>query len=111
MANGVTNVHADGDTGADRACDNPDCTARIRWSGQRGRPQLFCSTVCRKRAINAAGRLERQVDQLEGGLEEPTVTYREERALRASLSRVRWLLSAYPESTRRIRDPDRPADD
>lgn len=110
VADGVTNVHAEVEMAAGRACDNPDCPARIHWSGQRGRPQLFCSAACRKRAISAAGRLEHQVDQLKGRLYESAVTYREVRALRAALSRVQWLLSSYPESTRRTRDPVRPAD-
>lgn len=86
-----------------RPCDNPDCAQRVHWSGQRGRPALFCSSACRKRAINAASRLEAVLRDVEDAIQLGELTYREMRAAEAEASRFRWLLSAYPESTRTAR--------
>ena len=90
-----------------RRCDNPECGNRVHWSGQRGRPQLFCDAACRKRAVAAAARLEEAIQSAEQRLGVDQHTYRQERSLAGDLSRLKWLLSAYPDSTRaRSRGPD-----
>jgi hypothetical protein len=61
---------------------------------------LFCSSACRKRAINAVSRLDAALQDVERDLDLGTLTYRELRAAKAEASRLGWLLSAYPESTR-----------
>jgi len=100
MVTRSTNVHEGRWSESSRACDNPDCTERVQWSGQRGRPALFCSSACRKRAINTASRLDAALQDVERDLDVAALTYRELRAAGAEASRLRWLLSAYPESTR-----------
>ena len=79
----------------DRRCDNPDCTGRVEWSGRAGRPQLYCTPSCRQRTLSAAARLQAEVERLEAELE-----HRARRALSADLARTKWLLSAFPDSTR-----------
>lgn len=89
------NVQTDATT---RRCDNPECDSRVQWTGGRGRPMLFCSSACRKRCINSAKRLRQDVESIEALLAKGTFKYREERQMKAELSRLEWLLSAYPES-------------
>ena len=84
----------------DRRCDNPDCTGRVEWSGRAGRPQLYCTPSCRQRTLSAAARLQAEVERLEAELEHRPLTHRARRALSADLARTKWLLSAFPDSTR-----------
>lgn len=98
-----SNVHARVAPDASRRCDNPDCSDRVHWSGQRGRPALFCSSACRKRAINSALRLDAALQVVESAVKRGALTYRELRATEAEASRLRWLLSAYPASARTAR--------
>jgi len=98
-----SNVHARVATDASRRCDNPDCSGRVHWSGQRGRPALFCSSACRKRALSASSRLDAALRDVEADSHRDELTYRELRAAEAEASRLRWLLSAYPASARTAR--------
>lgn len=94
------NVQAADEATVDRRCENPDCSVRIAWSGRPGRPQLFCTPACRKRAVASAARLEKQIAELEVQVQSAGLTYREGRSAAADLARLRWLLSAYPASAR-----------
>lgn len=81
-----------------RRCDNPECSERLSWSGGRGRPPLFCSANCRKRALYAAASLVQQIEARHRALAAADLTYRRERELRSELARLEWVLSAYPPS-------------
>ena len=83
-----------------RACDNPDCAKRLRWSSGRGRPPLYCSNTCRKRAVSVARKLARAIHASQRQLLEESLTYRAEREVRGNLARLEWLLSMYPVSAR-----------
>lgn len=95
----ASNAHGSSVT-TDRRCDNPDCTTRVEWTGRAGRPQLYCTPSCRQRALSAAARLQAKAERLESELEDSHLTHRARRALSADLAKTRWLLSAFPESTR-----------
>lgn len=81
-----------------RRCDNPECGERLQWSGRRGRPQVFCSATCRKRAVYAADVLAQQVAERRRSLADPQLTYRQRREVGSELARLEWALSAYPAS-------------
>ncbi len=83
-----------------RACDNPECGKRLKWSSTRGRPSLYCSEICRKRAVSAAGKLSRAVHTQQRRLAEGSLSYRAQRVVRAEIARLEWLLSMYPASAR-----------
>lgn len=83
-----------------RSCDNPECRKRLRWSGGRGRPALYCSNKCRKRAVSVTGKLVRAIQAHQRDLQSADLTYRAERAVRTELARLEWLLSMYPQSAR-----------
>lgn len=88
---------------ATRACDNPDCRRRLKWSSDRGRPPLYCSSTCRKRTVSVAGKLTRAIEGQGRELRVDGLTYRAERAARTELARLEWLLSMYPSSARSSR--------
>jgi hypothetical protein len=96
----VGNVHGQAGATTERRCDNPECSERLIWSGRQGRPQLFCSTSCRKRAVYAAEALAQQVAAKEFALASPLLTYRQAREVRSDLARLEWQLSSYPASAR-----------
>lgn len=81
-----------------RRCDNPECSERLAWSGGRGRPPLFCSANCRKRALYTAAALVQQAQARHGALADTDLTYRRAREIRSELARLEWVLSAYPPS-------------
>ena len=81
-----------------RPCDNPECRRHLKWSTERGRPQLYCSSKCRKRAVSIAAKLSRAIRTQERELQLSKLTYRAEREVRTELARLEWLLSAYPTS-------------
>lgn len=83
-----------------RGCDNPECRERLEWSTGRGRPPLYCSSACRKRAVSVAGKLTRAIQAQQRALQAAGLTYRAERAARTELARLEWLLSMYPPSAR-----------
>lgn len=83
-----------------RACDNPECRKRLKWSNGRGRPAHYCSDRCRKRAVSVTGKLARAIQARQHDLQAPGLTYRAERMARTELARLEWLLSMYPASTR-----------
>lgn len=83
---------------ATRRCDNPECDERLTWGGGRGRPPLFCSANCRKRALYAAGALVQQIEERHRALADADLTYRQEREIRSELARLEWALSAHPPS-------------
>lgn len=91
------NVRAAHDSSMTRRCDNPECSQRLTWSAGRGRPPLFCSANCRKRALYAAASLVQQIEERHLALA-GDLTYRRERELRSELARLEWVLSAYPPS-------------
>ncbi|CAM3586700.1 DUF329 domain-containing protein [Nocardioides marinus] len=91
------NVRAAHDDSMTRRCDNPECSQRLTWRAGRGRPPLFCSANCRKRALYAAAALVQQIDERHRALA-GDITYRREREIRSELARLEWLLSAYPPS-------------
>ena len=83
-----------------RTCDNPECRTRLQWSTGRGRPPLYCSSTCRKRAVSVAGKLVRAIHAQQRNLQETSLTYRAERIARTELAQLEWLLSMYPASAR-----------
>lgn len=91
------NVQVTGET-MSRTCDNPDCSNRVEWSKQPGRPQTFCSPNCRKRTRYAADRLRMTIKRLERARAANDLTYRQRRDLDAEIAQQRWLLSAYPSA-------------
>jgi endogenous inhibitor of DNA gyrase (YacG/DUF329 family) len=93
------NVHATHDNVQTRPCDNPECSQRLTWRGGRGRPPLFCSANCRKRALYAAASLLQRIEERHRALA-GDLTYRREREIRSELARLEWVLSAYPVSAR-----------
>lgn len=95
---GDENVRASLADPVTRRCDNPECSERLAWSGGRGRPPLFCSANCRKRALYAAAALVQQVEARHGALADTDLTYRRAREIRSELARLEWVLSAYPPS-------------
>ena len=52
----------------------------------------------------AATRLTAEIADLENRLATAGSSYRDQRTVGGELARLRWLLSAYPESTRRRND-------
>lgn len=92
------NVHAAHDDSMTRRCDNPECSQRLTWSAGRGRPPLFCSANCRKRALYAAGVLLQQVAERQRSLVDGDLNYRQKREIQSDLARLEWMLSAYPRS-------------
>lgn len=92
------NVHAPLADVVSRRCDNPDCEERLSWTGGRGRPPLFCTANCRKRALYAAGVLLQQVAERQRSLVDGDLTYRQKREIQSDLARLEWMLSAYPRS-------------
>jgi len=83
-----------------RSCDNPDCGKRLKWSNSRGRPPLYCSDMCRKRAVSIAGKISRAIQAQHRLLHAGGLSYRAERRVRTELARLEWLLSSYPASAR-----------
>lgn len=83
-----------------RACDNPECAKRLTWSAGRGRPPLYCSNTCRKRAVSIASKLARAIQAHHRQLLDEPLTYRAKRDVQAELARLEWLLSMYPPSAR-----------
>lgn len=83
-----------------RACDNPECGRRLKWSMGRGRPPLYCTPTCRKRAVSVAGKLGRAIQAQRRQLHEGGLTYRAERQVQTELARLEWLMSMYPPSAR-----------
>lgn len=98
------NVQGADSTAPTRRCDNPECDARMEWSGSRGRPSLYCSDACRQRTSDSAKRLQERITELQTHLATGDATYRQRRAIATEVSRLRWLLSAYPAS---FREPPR----
>lgn len=96
MTPGLRNVHADREAEPTRRCDNPNCDSRMKWPGGRGRPPAYCSDACRQRTADAARKLRDRIGTVQGELARDKVTYRDGRAIATELSRLRWLLSAYP---------------
>lgn len=91
-------VRAPASVPSTRACDNPECGRRLKWSMGRGRPPLYCTPNCRKRAVSVAGKLNRAVQAQQRQLHAGGLTYRAERQVRTELARLEWLLSMYPPS-------------
>ncbi|MDN5746315.1 MAG: hypothetical protein L0H31_14520 [Nocardioidaceae bacterium] len=83
-----------------RACDNPVCGKRLKWSNSRGRPPLYCSNTCRKRAVSVAGKLARAIQGHQRQLLAEGLTYRAKRDVQTEVARLEWLLSMYPPSAR-----------
>ncbi|GAB4001822.1 hypothetical protein GCM10028772_01730 [Nocardioides ultimimeridianus] len=98
------NVQAGREAGPTRRCDNPDCDTRMEWPGGRGRPPAYCSDVCRQRTVDGARKLRELIRAMELEVDRSEVTYRQRRATSSELSRLRWLLSAYPAS---VQEPSR----
>lgn len=95
-----SNVRHDATDGRVRRCDNPNCSNEVHWVDRRGRPQLFCSRDCRRLAVAAAARFSDEIRRHEAEIATGGLTYRQRRAVDTEIARLRWLLSAYPESTR-----------
>lgn len=79
-----------------RPCGNPLCTNRLSWLGTRGRPPVYCSTLCRKRAAAARSRLSAQITAVEVELNDDVTTRRERAALEGKAAALRWMHDAYP---------------
>lgn len=103
------NVHAPLADVVSRRCDNPECNERLAWAGGRGRPPLFCSANCRKRAHYAAAALMQQGAECQRSLVETDLTYRQKREIRSELARLEWVLSAYPPTATTAGDSLGPA--
>ena len=100
MADRAQNVRIPAPIPLTRSCDNPECGKRLKWATGRGRPPLYCSGTCRKRAVSIAGKLGRSIQSQRQKLASGDLTYRAERDARAELARLEWLLSMYPPSSR-----------
>ena len=81
-----------------RRCDNPQCLELVTWFAGRGRPQRYCSDPCRQRMLASRRKLKDEASHLTRQIDEGA-TFRKERELKSELSRVEWLLSAYPQSS------------
>lgn len=78
-----------------RPCGNPPCSARLTWHGGRGRPPVYCSTLCRKQAANARAKLSAQILELEAARTAPATTRRARTTLEGEIAALRWMYEAY----------------
>lgn len=95
------NVQTTAEVTPTRRCDNPDCASRLAWPAGRGRPPRYCSDACRQRAADSAARIRDRLEAAEAELANDDLTYRQRRAITTTVTRLHWLLSAYPASVQR----------
>lgn len=87
-------------TRARRRCDNPNCDARLDWPDSARRPQLFCSSACRRRCCRSYENLMKTHVTLLARAVDQELGYSERRAVQSQIAELDWLLSSYPDHLR-----------
>ena len=82
--------------GAQQPCLHPACTEPCEWTFGRGRPQLFCSRLCRRRHMSARSQVLRDLRAIEEALDWRLCTLAEREQLQSELAIRRWVLARYP---------------
>lgn len=82
-------------------CMNPRCVnvALIQRQKARGRPQLFCSSKCRRAYDYERSQLMLDQERLAAALAHPGGSYRQRQAVQSALATVQRCLSHYAYAT------------
>lgn len=76
-------------------CLRPGCPNLCIWQATGGRPKLYCSANCRRRALHERDALERTLVQMTAN--RPHLdSARRRQVLETRIANVRWQLARYP---------------